>query len=119
MTEQQFARLKSELETSFEGARNAGRPLLLEGGLDWKPLSLSPKDMDFMEAKNGAARRTKRRHPQRACGLKAASRVGDPAQDQSKTQECFEPKALFALDPRRRIASGRAPSRMTEKMPSS
>jgi HK97 family phage portal protein len=29
---------------------------LVEGGLDWKPLSLSPKDMDFIEARNGAAR---------------------------------------------------------------
>lgn len=56
MTDEQFARLKSELETSFQGARHAGRPLLLEGGLDWKPLSLSPKDMDFLEAKNAAAR---------------------------------------------------------------
>ena len=34
----------------------AGRPLLLEGGLDWKAMGLSPKDMDFVEAKNGAAR---------------------------------------------------------------
>ena len=56
LTAEQFARLKAELETSFQGARNAGRPLLLEGGLDWKPLSLSPKDMDFIEAKNAAAR---------------------------------------------------------------
>lgn len=56
MTEDQFARLRSELEANYQSARNAGRPLLLEGGLDWKPLSLSPKDMDFMEAKNGAAR---------------------------------------------------------------
>ena len=56
MTEDQFSRLKSELETNFQGARAAGRPLLLEGGLDWKPLSLSPKDMDFIEAKNVAAR---------------------------------------------------------------
>src|SRR3954471_15705971 len=30
--------------------------LLLEGGVDWRPLSLSPKDMDFVEAKAGAAR---------------------------------------------------------------
>jgi HK97 family phage portal protein len=30
--------------------------LLLEGGLDWKAMALSPKDMDFMEARNGAAR---------------------------------------------------------------
>jgi HK97 family phage portal protein len=56
MTDEQFARLKDELETNFQGARAAGRPLLLEGGLDWKPLSLSPKDMDFIEAKNAAAR---------------------------------------------------------------
>ncbi|KQT78526.1 phage portal protein [Methylobacterium sp. Leaf466] len=56
LSDTQFTRLKGELETNYQGAGNAGRPLLLEGGLDWKPLSLSPKDMDFVEAKNGAAR---------------------------------------------------------------
>ncbi|MBU2533461.1 MAG: phage portal protein [Alphaproteobacteria bacterium] len=53
---EQFDRLKEELEQSFQGARNAGRPMLLEGGLDWKAMSLSPRDMDFIEAKNAAAR---------------------------------------------------------------
>jgi HK97 family phage portal protein len=52
----QFERLKRELEEEYRGARNAGRPLLLEGGLDWKAMSLSPKDMDFLEAKHNAAR---------------------------------------------------------------
>src|SRR2546423_293832 len=52
----QFERLKREVEDQYQGARNAGRPLLLEGGLDWKAMSLSPKDMDFMEAKHAAAR---------------------------------------------------------------
>ncbi len=56
LTDQQFDRLKAELETNFQGAANAGRPLLLDGGLDWKPLSLSPKDMDFIQAKAAAAR---------------------------------------------------------------
>jgi HK97 family phage portal protein len=56
MSDEQFERLKRELEDGFQGAANAGRPLLLEGGLDWKPLSLSPKDMDFIELKNSAAR---------------------------------------------------------------
>jgi HK97 family phage portal protein len=56
LSEDQFERLKAELDESFSGARNAGRPLLLEGGLDWKPLSLTPKDMDFIEAKAAAAR---------------------------------------------------------------
>ena len=56
MTADQFGRLKNELEENFQGARNAGRPLLLEGGLDWKAMSLSPRDMDFIEAKHAAAR---------------------------------------------------------------
>jgi hypothetical protein len=56
MTGEQFKRLRGELEAAFQGASNAGRPMLLEGGLDWKPLSLSPKDMDFIAAKHAAAR---------------------------------------------------------------
>jgi HK97 family phage portal protein len=56
LSDGQFERLKRELADEYQGARNAGRPLLLEGGLDWKPMSLSPKDMDFMEAKHTAAR---------------------------------------------------------------
>ena len=56
LTSEQYERLKAELEAGFTGTRKAGRPLLLEGGLDWKAMSLSPKDMDFLEAKNGAAR---------------------------------------------------------------
>ena len=52
----QFEHLKKELGEQYQGTANAGRPLLLEGGLDWKPMSLSPKDMDFMEAKHSAAR---------------------------------------------------------------
>ena len=56
LTSEQFERLKQELAESYEGSANAGRPLLLEGGLDWRPLSLTPKDMDFMEAKAAAAR---------------------------------------------------------------
>ncbi|MCF6199463.1 MAG: phage portal protein [Hyphomicrobiaceae bacterium] len=53
---EQFDRLKAELESSHQGAMNAGRPMLLEGGLDWKPMGYSPRDMDFIEAKWVAAR---------------------------------------------------------------
>jgi HK97 family phage portal protein len=56
LTGEQYERLKAELESGFQGAANAGRPLLLEGGLDWKAMSLTPKDMDFIEAKYVAAR---------------------------------------------------------------
>ena len=56
LSDSQFDRLKRELTDTYQGAVNAGRPLLLEGGLDWKPMSLTPKDMDFLDAKNSAAR---------------------------------------------------------------
>lgn len=56
LSEDQFGRLKAELEENFSGARNAGRPMLLEGGLDWKAIALSPRDMDFIAAKHAAAR---------------------------------------------------------------
>ena len=56
LTTEQFERLKAELEQGFTGATRAGRPLLLEGGLDWKAMSLTPRDMDFIEAKHAAAR---------------------------------------------------------------
>ena len=56
LDDEQFERLKHELEEGYTGARNAGRPLLLEGGLDWKTMAMSPRDMDFIEAKNQAAR---------------------------------------------------------------
>jgi HK97 family phage portal protein len=56
LSEEQFQRLKQELEDMHVGAANAGRPMLLEGGLEWRPMSLSPSDMDFIEARYSAAR---------------------------------------------------------------
>ena len=56
LSDEQFDRLKAELEDGYSGAARAGRPLLLEGGLDWKAMGLTPKDMDFIEAKRAAAR---------------------------------------------------------------
>lgn len=53
---EQFERLKAELQGAFQGSGNAGRPMLLEGGLDWKAMSLSPADMDFAALKAAAAR---------------------------------------------------------------
>jgi HK97 family phage portal protein len=52
----QFERLKGEMEAGFAGASNAGRPMLLEGGLKWQALSMSPADMDFAGTKAAAAR---------------------------------------------------------------
>jgi HK97 family phage portal protein len=56
LTSDQFDRLKAELERAFAGEFNAGRPMLLEGGLKWQSLSLTPSDMDFATLKAAAAR---------------------------------------------------------------
>ena len=52
----QFERLKAEMEMGFAGAANAGRPMLLEGGLSWQAMSLTPAEMDFARARDTAAR---------------------------------------------------------------
>ena len=56
LSPEQFQRLSTEMEEGFAGAAQAGRPMLLEGGLKWQALSLSPADMDFVQLKAAAAR---------------------------------------------------------------
>lgn len=56
MSEEQYERLTREIEENHAGAANAGRPMLLEGGLDWRPMGFSPSDMEFLKTKDGAAR---------------------------------------------------------------
>ena len=56
LSNEQFERLRSQIEDHFSGSANAGRPLLLDGGLKWLPMALTPADMDFVALKESAAR---------------------------------------------------------------
>jgi HK97 family phage portal protein len=56
LSNDQYDRLLNEMASHHQGARNAGRPMLLEGGLDWKPMGFSPSDMEFQKTKEAAAR---------------------------------------------------------------
>ena len=56
LSAEQFNRVKGMIDEYFCGPGNAGRPILLEGGLEWKEMSLSPKDMDFISSKHSSAR---------------------------------------------------------------
>lgn len=54
MTEQQlstplFKRIKMQIRSMFGGAKNAGKPQILEAGMKWQQTGLSPKDMDFIQ----------------------------------------------------------------------
>lgn len=56
LSDDQFNRLKGELESHYMGSANAGRPFLLEGGLKWQQIAFSPADMEFINAKHVSAR---------------------------------------------------------------
>lgn len=56
LSDDQYERLRQEVEENFTGSRNAGRPMLLEGGMKWENLSLSPDEMKIIELKDSAAR---------------------------------------------------------------
>lgn len=51
LTDGQFDRLRTSMEERYQGAVNSGRPLLLEGGLKWQTISLSPADMDWLNGR--------------------------------------------------------------------
>ena len=52
LSPEQRAQIIEELEQKYNGKESVKRPLLLEGGLSWQQLGLTPKDMDFIGAKN-------------------------------------------------------------------
>lgn len=56
LSDEQYSRLKSELDDQMSGSRNAGRPLLLEGGMDWKSMGIDPDKMQLVDSKHQAAR---------------------------------------------------------------
>jgi HK97 family phage portal protein len=56
LTDRQFADLKQDIDQQYSGGYNAGRPLLLEGGVEWQEMSMNSRDMDFKETMLNNAR---------------------------------------------------------------
>jgi HK97 family phage portal protein len=56
LSDENFNRLKAQIEEQYSGSSNAGRPMLLEGGLDWQQMGLSPTDMGIIDTKFSSAR---------------------------------------------------------------
>lgn len=56
LTEEQKAFLRLQIQEQYSGANNSGKPILLEGGMDWKEMGFSPQDMNWIEGKNTSAR---------------------------------------------------------------
>ncbi|MCX7338264.1 MAG: phage portal protein [Alphaproteobacteria bacterium] len=56
LTEEQRQTLREDLRVTYEGTKNAGRIMVLEGDFEWKEMGMSLKDLDFVEGKNMSAR---------------------------------------------------------------
>lgn len=51
-----YTRLKQELREHMRDTRHRGAPLLLEAGLKWQELGISPRELDWLEGQRDAAR---------------------------------------------------------------
>lgn len=56
LSDEEFNRLKAQIEEQYQGSKNAGRPMLLEGGMDWRAMGFSPRDTEMLETRYAAAR---------------------------------------------------------------
>ncbi|MGJ0639409.1 phage portal protein, partial [Xenorhabdus bovienii] len=51
LTDDAFDRLKADFESRHQGLVNAHKPMILEMGLQWKQISLSAEDAQFLETR--------------------------------------------------------------------
>ena len=49
--QENMSRLRQQFDERFSGAGNAGRALILEGGLKWKAAQISPEDTELLETR--------------------------------------------------------------------
>jgi len=57
LSTEQFGRLDGMLREKYSGTMNAGMPMLLEGGLKWEKIALTPAELDWL----GGDERTSRK----------------------------------------------------------
>ena len=51
LTPEAFDRLKEDFQSDYSGLNNAHKPMILEMGLQWKPISLNAEDSQFLESR--------------------------------------------------------------------
>lgn len=51
MTQEQKSDLREQFNARFSGAANAGKTLILDGGLEWQAAQISPEDAELLETR--------------------------------------------------------------------
>lgn len=52
LTVQAMQRIKQSWDSAYRGHKNAGKTVVLEDGMDYKPVSLNPNELDLSESKS-------------------------------------------------------------------
>ncbi len=99
LTQTQFDRLQDKLRREYGGSVNAGLPMLLEGGLEWKQMGLSPVDVAWLEGDTRATEKIARAFgvPIELIGARAKGGLNDANFVQARKQFYLE-TMLPALD---------------------
>jgi HK97 family phage portal protein len=56
LTNDQRQRLKDRLDLEYSGPKNSGRPMVIEGEMNWQQLGMTPADMLWIESNRETAR---------------------------------------------------------------
>ena len=56
LTDEELKELQKNVREVYAGSNQAGKILFLHGGLEWREMSMSPRDMDFESGRNLAIR---------------------------------------------------------------
>lgn len=56
LSDNTYLTLKKQVQEVYSGFKNAGRPLILEGGLDWKQFSMNPLELDWSTSKQALSK---------------------------------------------------------------
>lgn len=56
LTDEQRAQLQETVRSLYQGTENSGKILVLEGGMKWGEMGLTPKDLDFIAGKHVSTR---------------------------------------------------------------
>lgn len=51
LSDTSFGRLQTQFSDKYAGAKNNGKPMILEGGLSWQQTGMSPREMEYINGK--------------------------------------------------------------------
>jgi HK97 family phage portal protein len=94
-------RLRKQFQDRYGGTDNTGKPLLLEYGMEWKPITMSLSDAQFLETRVHQVREIARilhLPPHKIGDLERSTFSNIEEQNLEVVGDCYEPWTIFWQD---------------------